>query len=122
MIAADSPANGTFFLLPKWDQVTIAYMRVISRARLREFWNKHTASEDALKAWYAEAETSHWRAPSDIKAEYPSDSFIAGNRVVFNIRGNRYRLVVAIKYEFEIVYIRFVGKHADYEKIDAAKV
>jgi mRNA interferase HigB len=97
-------------------------MRVISRARLREFWKKHADAEDSLKAWCAEAETSHWRKPSDIKAEYPSASFIAGNRVVYNIQGNRYRLIVAIKYEFEIVYIRFVGTHAEYDKVDATKV
>ena len=97
-------------------------MRVISVKRLREFWEKHSDSEEALKAWYKEAKAAEWEKPADIKERYPSASFLAKSRVVFNIKGNHYRLVVVVRYEFGIVYIRFVGTHAEYDKIDAETI
>ncbi len=97
-------------------------MRVISRKALREFWERHADSEVPLRAWFKEAKEAGWRVPSEIKARYSSASFLANDRVVFNIKGNEYRLVVAVRYDFGIVYIRFVGTHAEYDKIDAATI
>ena len=97
-------------------------LRVIAQRTLREFWEKHSDAEQPLKSWYAEATTSSWRQPADIKARYPSADILPGNRVVFNIKGNHYRLIVKIHYNRAIVYIRFVGTHADYDKIDATTI
>ncbi len=97
-------------------------MRVIAKKVLRAFWEKHNDCEDQLKSWYKEAEEADWQIPNDIKKEYPTASFLADNRVVFNIKGNHYRLIVKINYAFSIVFIRFVGTHAEYDKIDATKI
>lgn len=97
-------------------------MRVISIKKLKDFWQKHADSEQALKSWYAEAKKSDWQKPNDIAIEYPSVSFISNNRVVFNIKGNKFRLICVIKYDFKIVYIRFIGTHADYDKINAEEI
>lgn len=82
----------------------------------------HKSSEQSLRAWHEEAKHAEWKNTNEIKQRYPSASFISGNRVVFNIKGNSYRLIVAIKYRFSIVYIRFVGTHAEYDKINAEEV
>ena len=97
-------------------------MRIISRRALREFWEQHPDARQPLQAWYADVKRAEWKTPSEIKVLYRNASFIANNRVVFNIKGNHYRLVVAIQYEFGLVYIRFVGTHQDYDKIDAATI
>ncbi|MHB0978806.1 MAG: type II toxin-antitoxin system HigB family toxin [Thermoleophilia bacterium] len=97
-------------------------MRVIAKPILREFWTKHPQAEVRLKAWYQEAAAADWAEPADIKAEYPLAGIIEGSRVVFNIGGNRYRLVVVVRYEYRLVYIRFIGTHAEYDAIDAAEV
>lgn len=97
-------------------------MRVIAKKTLREFWEQHPDCEQQLKAWYQEAEAAVWKVPNDIKREYPSASFLINNRVVFNIKGNHYRLIVKINYAYQIMWIRFVGTHAAYDKIDATKI
>ncbi len=97
-------------------------MRVIARKTLREFWEQHTDCQQQLSAWYGEASTSEWGEPADIKRLYPSASFLADNRVVFNIKGNNYRLIVKINYDYGMVWIRFVGTHAEYDKIDATTI
>ncbi len=97
-------------------------MRVIALKALREFWEKHPDAEQALRAWYHDVKEVTWRTPADIKAIYRTASFVANNRVVFNIKGNQYRLVVAIHYSCGVVYIRFVGTHQEYDRIDAATV
>lgn len=97
-------------------------MRVISKKILREFWEKHSDSEQQLKAWYQETSNAEWNSPNDIKTEYPSASILADNRVVFNIKGNNYRLIVRINYDYGMTWIRFVGTHAEYDKIDATKI
>jgi mRNA interferase HigB len=97
-------------------------MRIISRKTLREFWERHPDAEQPLQAWYADAKASKWRYPSDIKSVYRNASFVGNDRIVFNIKGNTYRLVVAIQYQFGIVYIRFVGSHEQYNRIDATTV
>ena len=97
-------------------------MHVISRKTLREFWQEHPDVEGALKTWHAEAVRANWGTPDDIKQRYPSADILPNNRVVFNIKGNHYRLIVKINYRKKIVYIRFVGKHAEYDKINAEKI
>lgn len=99
-------------------------MRIISRAALRDFWEKpdFADSEQSLKAWYDEAKHANWQSPKDIKALYRNASFVGNNRVVFNIHGNKYRLITAINYRFSIVYVRFVGTHAEYDKVDSTVV
>ncbi len=97
-------------------------MRVIAKKTLKEFWENHNDCEQQLKAWYEEALSAIWRTPNDIKKNYPSASFLEDNRVVFNIKGNNYRLIVKINYKFSMVWIRFIGTHTEYDKIDAAKV
>ena len=94
-------------------------MRVVAIRTLREFWEKsgHQDAEQPLKAWYAEAKKAYWKTPQMIKDRYRSASFVGQNRVVFNIGGNKYRLVVFIKYEMETVFIRFIGTHKEYDKI-----
>lgn len=97
-------------------------MRVIAKRTLREFREKHADSEQQLKAWYNEAEQAEWRTPNEIKKDYPSASILEDNRVVFNIKGNHYRLIVKINYPYGVVWVRFIGTHAEYDKVDAPKI
>jgi mRNA interferase HigB len=97
-------------------------LRVIAKKILREFWERYPDCEQQLKAWFQETGNVEWRNPKDIKREYPSASILADNRVVFNIKGNHYRLVVKINYDYQMVWIRFIGTHAEYDKIDAKKI
>ena len=94
-------------------------MRVIALKTLRDFWEQYPEVEQALRAWHHDARCADWKTPSDIKAIYRNASIIGKNRVVFNIKGNRYRLVVVVVYQHEVVYIRFVGTHAEYDQTDA---
>lgn len=97
-------------------------MRLISVKTLKSFWEKHPDAESPLRAGYTEAKRARWRSPQEIKTAYRTASILSNNRVVFNVKGNTYRLVVAVKYEFQIVYIRFVGTHAAYDNIKAEEV
>jgi mRNA interferase HigB len=97
-------------------------LRVIAKKVLRDFWEVHPDSEQPLKAWYQEAAKAEWTTPNEIKTAYPSASFLAGNRVVFNIKGNHYRLIVKINYDYAMIWIRFIGTHAAYDKIDAKTI
>ena len=99
-------------------------MRIIARRMLREFWEKpgHQDSEQPLRAWFAEASKANWSSPSDIKKQHRNASIVDNSRVVFNGGGNRCRLVVAFKYQARIAFIRFVGTHAAYDRIDVEKV
>jgi len=93
-------------------------MRIISRTTLSDFWKgpNHGDSEVPLRSWFDEAKNADWAGPADVKALYRSASFV-GDRVVFNIAGNKYRLVVYINYPYRVIYIRFVGTHKAYDKI-----
>ena len=97
-------------------------MRVISRKALRDFWQEEIEAEQELKAWFAEAENADWKTPMDVKAKYGNASILREGRVVFNICGNKYRLVVKINYEVHTIYIRFVNTHEEYDKIDAQTI
>jgi mRNA interferase HigB len=97
-------------------------LRVIAKKILRDFWGVHPDCEQQLKAWYQEANKARWKHPKDLKKEYPSASILEENRVVFNIKGNNYRLIVRINYDYQMLWIRFIGTHAQYDKIDATKI
>lgn len=99
-------------------------MHIISKKKLRIFWEipQYRDAEHPLKTWYAEANQAAWRSPADVKSQYRSASILHGNRIVFNIAGNKYRLVVKVHYNIGRVYIRFVGTHADYDKINAETI
>jgi len=98
------------------------YMSVISKRTLQEFWGTHPEAISPLAEWYTEAIKASWQSPQDIKAQYKTASFLRDNRVVFNMGGNKYRLIVKINYPYSTVYIRFVGTHAQYDKINAEEV
>ena len=97
-------------------------MRMISRRVLREFWENHPDAAVPLQTWFHDVARATWSNPAEIKAVYRNASFLGNNRVVFNIKGNRYRLVVVVIYSHGVVYIRFVGTHAEYDHIDAATI
>ncbi len=99
-------------------------MRVIARKTLTEFWRRPGCgdAEQPLRAWFHEAKAADWKTPADVKAAYRSASILGNNRVVFNICGNKYRLVVAINYRTSIVFIRFIGNHAEYDRINAREI
>lgn len=99
-----------------------AGMRIIAVRTLRGFWESHADAEQPLKAWYKEATETRWNEPNEIKQRYPSADILPDNRVVFNIKGNTYRLIVKIHYNTGIVFIRFVGTHAEYDKINAETI
>jgi mRNA interferase HigB len=95
-------------------------VNVISRKRLVAFWRSHPDARGPLSAWFSEFRKAKWTSTSEIRSRYPSASFLGKDRVVFNIGGNKYRLVV--RYRPPIVFIRFVGTHAEYDRIDASTV
>lgn len=97
-------------------------MRVIARKTLKEYCAREPGAAGALNAWYSEAKAATWKSPADVKEKYRSASILKGGRIVFNIAGNKYRLIVRIDYACAIVFIRFVGTHKEYDKIDAEEV
>jgi mRNA interferase HigB len=97
-------------------------MRVIAVSTLRTFWQSHADAEQPLKAWHEEACQAVWARPSDIKAQYRNVSILKNRRVVFNIKGNDYRLIVSIAYKLQIVYVKSVGTHKQYDAVDAETV
>lgn len=99
-------------------------MRIIAKRTLREFWEQPGCrdAEQPLKAWYGEVLKAIWRTPADIKTHYGNASILPNGRAVFNIGGNKYRLIVMIRYDKHIVYIRFVGTHEEYDQIDAGTI
>lgn len=97
-------------------------MRIIAKGTLRNFWCRYPEAEEPLLAWYREAEAADWDQPSAVKAQYRNCSILKNSRGVFNIKGNEFRLVVSINYPYRVIYIRFVGTHAEYDEIDAEEV
>lgn len=97
-------------------------MRIIAKKTLRDFWEQHPDAEQSLKAWYQDAKEAVWTSPTSVRQTYATASIVAHNRVVFNIRGNTYRLIVAINYAYGIVYIRFIGTHQAYDQVDATTI
>lgn len=99
-------------------------MRIIAFRTLREFLEKpeYSDSEPSLRAWYHDAKIAEWKNPNELRLQYKNASFIGEGRVVFNIKGNDYRLIVAIDYEFQVIFIKFIGTHNQYDKIDAKTI
>lgn len=93
--------------------------RIIAKRTLREFWEKHPDSEQYLKTWHETVKSSNWTSPQDVKETYINASILKDSRIVFNIKGNSYRLIVKFNFERQWAFIRFVGTHADYDKINA---
>ena len=104
--------------------VIIHNMRVIARSTLKRFYGipDYSESKEPLEAWYYEAKNASWYSWTNIKEKYGNASILKNNRVVFNICGNKYRLVVKINYEAQIVFIRFIGTHKEYDKIDVEAI
>ena len=108
---------------PYWEALaTFAAMRIIAKSTLRAFWEKHPAAEYPLRSWFKEISAASFATPNDVKARYGNASIIANNRVVFNIKGNDFRLIVEIGYDSHIVFILFIGTHAAYDKVNAATI
>ena len=97
-------------------------MRIIAKSRLKKFWEKHADAEQAMKSWYAIVEKVDWASPQDVKDRFARASILRDNRVVFDIAGGNYRLVVKFNYPYRIAYIRFVGTHKQYDSIDSEDV
>ncbi len=107
------------FLLPVWEHSWEVALRVIARRTLQEFWEARNGdAEQPLRAWFAEASTATWASMADIKARYAHASIIDAERVVFNIGGNKYRLVVKVWFPGQAVFVKFIGTHAAYDKLD----
>jgi mRNA interferase HigB len=97
-------------------------MRIVALSTLRAFWLKHPDAEVPLRAWYTLASRANWKTPNQIKSAYRSASFVGSSRVVFNIKGNDYRLVVLVRYDKGLLFVRFVGTHAQYDRTDVTTV
>lgn len=98
-------------------------MQIIARRTIKDFWARHPQAEGPLTVWYLLVSKADWRGPSDVKAMFgTSVDFVGDNRIIFDIGGNKYRLVVHVAYPFKRVLIKFVGTHKDYDKIDAETV
>jgi len=93
--------------------------RIFAKSTLREFWEKYPDTEQYLKTWYDTAINADWRTPADVKQTYSTASILKNNRVIFNIKGNSYRIVAKFNFEKQWIFIRFVGTHSEYDKIDA---
>ena len=99
-------------------------MQILALRNLQTYWQQPNRGDSAgaLKAWFAEAKFAKWTCPQDVKNQYANASIVGNNRVIFNIKGNDYRLVVAIAYRMQYVYVKFIGTHTEYDKVDAATV
>jgi len=97
-------------------------VRIISTRTLRDFAARQPAAEQSLLAWADEVRKAQWTQPADVKAHFGSASILKSRRVVFNVKGNEFRIVAAVAYQLGVVYIKFVGTHADYDRIDADSV
>ena len=112
-------------MLPIWDHAIDYSVRVIARATLKRFVDAESARADArqpVMAWYRQVKVADWASPAEVKREVRSASILKDGRVVFNIAGNKYRIVVWINYPYRVVYVRFIGNHRDYDAIDAQTI
>jgi mRNA interferase HigB len=96
--------------------------RILSKSHLRDFWEIHNDSESYLKKWYEVAKKANWQTPAEVKVDFPTASVLKDSRMVFNIKGNDYRLIAKFNFEYQLIYVRFVGTHSEYDKVDANTV
>lgn len=94
-------------------------MHVISRLKLIKFWEKHKDAETPLRVWFKKVEQAKWKNVNELKADFPSADYVGNDRVVFDVKGNKYRIVVLVFFSGQKMFIRFVGTHAEYDKIDS---
>jgi mRNA interferase HigB len=97
-------------------------MRIVAKRTLREFWERYPEAQGPLEAWYAEVSRSVWTTPQQIKAQFGSASILKGGRAVFNIGGNKFRLIVSLDYGRQACFVKFIGTHLQYDAIDAERV
>jgi len=98
-------------------------MQIIAKRTLKKFWTKHNQAESLLRVWYALVHRAEWASPADVKQDFGTTvDFVGDNRVIFDIGGNKYRLVVRISYTFKRVLIKFIGTHQEYDRIDPETV
>ena len=97
-------------------------MHVISRLKLIQFWKKHPDAETPLRIWFKKIEQVKWKNFNKLKADFPTADYVGNNRIVFDVKGNKYHIIVLVFYSGQKMFIRFVGTHAEYDKIDAKKV
>lgn len=97
-------------------------MRIIAKRMLQNFWKRYPKSKGSLEAWHQEVAHADWASPSAVKAHFRSASVLQGNRVVFNVAGNQYWLIVKINYPYRVEYIRFIGTHSEYDAIDVTSI
>ena len=97
-------------------------MRILAKRTLRDYWESHPNAAEPLRSWYRTVKDEDWDSPAMVTARFPKASIVGDNRAVFKIRGNDYRLIVEINYRYRIVYVRFVGTHVEYDRIDAREV
>lgn len=97
-------------------------MRIIAKKTLREFWNLHKDAEQPLRSWYDIVRKENWINFNEIKSQFRNASIVGNDRVVFNIKGNSYRLVVRIDFNWKVMYIRFIGTHNEYDKLNVNKL
>jgi len=98
------------------------FVRIIKRATLRDYWQRNPDAAEPLKSWYREVKAADWKTPHDAKALFGKASVVGDNRIVFNIAGNKYRLVVKFNYPYRVADIRFIGTHAEYDEIDVEEI
>lgn len=97
-------------------------MHIISRPALIKFWIKHPDSETPLRVWFKKVEQSKWKSINELKADFPTADYVGNNRVVFDIKGNKYRIIILVFFLGQKMFIRFIGTHAEYDKVDAKNV
>lgn len=97
-------------------------MHIIARPELMKFWKKHPDAETPLKLWFKKVKQAKWDTPNDLKKEFPTADYVGNNRIVFDIKGNKYRIIVLAFFKGQKIFIRFVGTHAEYDKINATAI
>ena len=97
-------------------------MRMIALRTLKQFWKKHPDAEHPLRQWYDDVRRADWKTPQELRVAYASASVISSDRVVFNVKGNAYRIIVRINFHYRIMYIRFIGTHAEYDQVNVKEV
>lgn len=109
-------------MLPIWLHFVYLQMRIIAAGTLKQYWEQFPQARQSLLSWYEEVETAGWDNPNDLKGQYRNASILTDKRVVFNIHGNKFRLIVDIEYRLKIVFVVWFGTHAQYDKLDAKKI
>jgi len=114
--------NKYVFRMKTFELFLCSMKNIVSRKIIREFWEKHPDSDETLKTWYKVAMKADWKNSNEVKAQYRTASVVGDNRIVFNICGNKYRLIVKFNYEMQWGWIRFIGTHSEYDRINALTI